>query len=74
MRVGNVHRDGVCARMRVCVCVHPVCAVIETKGRETEYASLREECNRTVEEVNLAAIKAQATMGPSFATASAAPY
>lgn len=55
------------------MCSPPHCAVIETKGRETEYVSIREECNRVVEDVNAAVIKIHATMGPSLASA-AAPY
>lgn len=49
-------------------------AVIDTKGRETEYAGLRDDCNKTVEDINGALIKLQALQGPSLAASTATPY
>lgn len=48
-------------------------AVIETKGRESEFVSVREECSKIVDDINTSVIKLQATMGPSLAAAGA-PY
>lgn len=44
---------------------------INTKGKETEHASLAEECRQLTDDVNAFIIRAQATMVPSLTTA---PY
>jgi len=44
---------------------------INTKGKETEHASLAEDCRQLTDDINAQIIRAQATMVPSLATA---PY
>lgn len=44
---------------------------IDTKGKETEYEPVAEECRQMVDDVNAFVIRAQATMAPSL---TAAPY
>ena len=46
-------------------------ADIDTKGKETEHASIAEECRQLTDDVNAFIIRAQATMVPSLTTA---PY